>query len=258
MTGLPSLEQLNHWCVAHDLHLRFLGIAQHSPRLINAGFLALDRECLALAEAIRTTLKVDEWHALVDTGREGLTEEMHYQVVRYSEMLALRQLGKMPAVLAANVLSYCQASGSLLLQKRGASSHLFPGFLSLLGGGFNPSLTELIPADKSRGNEGLIGDSNNLKLTAQREFLEESGLSLVIPETTLVTITQETDNGALQINYLGVPADFTGAYADEEEGLLVELPVLQLKQVAALEPFTDLAKANIAAWLISRSMIKAF
>lgn len=258
MTGLPSLEQLNHWCVAHGLHLRFLGIAQHSPRLINAGFLALDRECLALAEAIRTTLKVDEWHALVDTGQEGLTEVMHYQVVRYSEMLALRQLGKMPTGLAATVLPFSPASNNMLLQKRSASSHLFPGFMSLLGGGFNPSCDKFGQDSLSTSELNILGDHNNPVFTAQREVLEEAGLSVVISENTVVTITQETDNGALQINYLGVPADFTGAYADEEEGLLVELPVPQLKQVAALEPFTDLAKANIAAWLISRSMIKAF
>ncbi|BFM13109.1 hypothetical protein R50072_32620 [Simiduia litorea] len=258
MNFLPSLDQLNHWCVTHQLRLRFLGVAQHSPRLINAGFLPLDDTVRALSKVIQTTLKVDEWHALIDIESGELTREMYYRVVRYSEMLALRQQGKMPTGLAATVLPFSQKTNSVLLQKRSASSHLFPGFLSLLGGGFNPGCDKPTHAHLSGGDVNELGDNNNPILTAQREVLEEAGLHLEIPDSTLVTISQETDNGALQINYLGVPADFTGAHADEEEGLLVHMPVPSLEQVAGLEQFTDLAKANLAAWLMSRSMAPDF
>ena len=252
--SLPAVEQLNSWCKQHQIKLFFHAISRHSPRLVNDGFLVLDASTLKLAADIRSTLKADEWHALVDTERKGLGEVMHYQVVRYSDMLALRQQGKMPTGLAATLLPLSKASNHFLLQKRSASSHLFPGFLSLLGGGFNPSFDGLVRPEQAGDVSDLLGDDNNPRLTARREVFEESGLHIEIPEQTLVTITQETDNGAMQINYLAVPADFSGAKADEAEGLLVEIPVPSLEQIAGLALFTDLAKANMAAWLIAASV----
>lgn len=238
MSGhLPQVAALNQWCIEHSINICFLSIAQHSPTLINNGFLTLSKQTCELAKGIRHSLKKDEWHALVDIQKSPLDRSLHYRVVRYSEMLALRQQGKFPTGLSATVLPYSQASQSLLWQKRSATSHLFPGRLSLLGGGFNPNV------------DGDSGDDNDPRNTAQRECLEESALNFYLPEDTLVTITQEVDSGAIQINFLGVPASFKNAVADEEEGSLVERDIPLVAQISTLENFTALAKANLRAWL---------
>lgn len=93
MSRLPSLEQLNQWCATHQVQIRFHAVSQFSPRLINDGFLPLDDRTRKLAQDLQATLKVDEWHALVDTTRGGLGDVMHYRVLLYSEMLALREQG---------------------------------------------------------------------------------------------------------------------------------------------------------------------
>ncbi|AFV00029.2 hypothetical protein M5M_14460 [Simiduia agarivorans SA1 = DSM 21679] len=234
--SLPSISVLNQWCAAHKINLRFLSIGTRSPRLISQGKAPLTTDSLARAEAIARTLRTDEWHALADIHCDGFPEQIHYQVVTYSQMLALREAGTMPTGLSATVLPINHEKQTLLLQKRSASSHLYPGYLSLLGGGYAPAVDD-------------AGDGANPRTTAERECFEESNVQLTIPDNCLVAITQETDVGAIQINYLGIASDFANAKADEQEGLLVEVPVPGEEAIADLKNHTDLLKGCLAAYL---------
>ncbi|UTA48499.1 hypothetical protein L1F30_02885 [Simiduia sp. 21SJ11W-1] len=196
------------------------------------------------ANAIAKTLCADEWHALVDLEQSKMPHWLAYRIVRYSEMLALRELGARPLGLAATLLlaerKPASAAGgalNLLWQRRSATSHLFPGFYSVLGGGFNPYLNDANP-----------GDHNSPQTTAVRECFEESNLTVTIAPNTWVALTRETDSGAMQINYLGVETDFTGMQADETEGSLHIMPAPEQQEIAGLENFTDLAKGCLYAW----------
>ena len=224
------------------MHILFHSLAQHSPLLKNAGPMPLSETTKLLSKQLANSLRQDEWHALVHMDRSDVDRHMTYQTLRYSDMLALRQLKEMPCGLSATALIVSLDGQRLLWQKRAESSHLFPGFLSLLGGGFNPRM----------GDD--LGDDDDPRNTAVREVWEEAGVQLQLPINSLVSVTQETNTGAVQINFLGVVADFSQARAEESEGLLVEMPVPRLSDVATLPGFTDLAKANVLAWLLSRNV----
>lgn len=234
-------EQLNSWCAANGIHIECLSLGQQVPRLVDEGDYPVPASAQARAAEIARSLRLDEWHALVDLSRPQIAQAMHYQVLRYSEMLALREAGLYPAGLAATVLVCDRAQAQLLWQKRSASSHLFPGCLSLLGGGFNPARAGV-----------LEHDHNDLRLTAVREAREEAAIALALPEDAWVSITRETNTGAVQINFLGIAADFATAQADEAEGELCVAPVPDLDAVAQLPGFTDLAKAALYAWGLCR------
>lgn len=234
--SLPEISTLNQWCETHKINLRFLSVGHQSPRLINNGMAQLPADIIARAKEISASLRADEWHALAEIGCAHFPEEIHYQVVTYSQMLALREAGAMPTGLSATVLPINPKTNTLLLQKRAASSHLYPGYLSLLGGGYAPAVDD-------------AGDGANPRTTAERECFEESNVRLCIPENCLVAITQETDVGAIQINYLGVESDFVNAKADEQEGLLVEVPGPAPAEIMHLQQHTDLLKGCIAAYL---------
>lgn len=241
MSSGQRRDQLNAWCRANGIHIECLAIGQQVPSLVDAGDYPVPAGVRARAAEIARGLRMDEWHALVDVSRPQIAQTLDYQVLRYSEMLALREAGLYPAGLAATVLVCDRAQAQLLWQKRSASSHLFPGCLSLLGGGFNPERAGV-----------LEHDHNDLRRTAVREAREEAALSLALPEDAWVSMTRETNTGAVQINFLGIAADFATAQADEVEGELCVAPVPDLDAVADLSGFTDLAKAALYAWGLCR------
>lgn len=228
--ALPRVAALNHWCAQQGIALEFLYIGRQSPRLVNAGPVALADAIVRRAAAIANNLRHDELHALLDIAGPQDFAVMRYQTLLYSQMLALREAGQRPTGLSATVLPFNPHRQTLLWQQRSAHSHLFPNYISLLGGGFSPDQ-----------------DNDDPRVTARRECSEESGLDMVVPDDCLVTLTRETDSGAVQINYLGVAAEFAGACADEREGLLVEtgVPV----DVLGLEKYTALALGNLWAWM---------
>lgn len=234
--SLPELQQLNRWCASHTINIRFLSIARQPPALRSLGQLALTATTIARGQRLSQSLREDEWQALIELPADANFNQLNYRCVRYSQMLALREQGEKPAVLAATALLCSTDQQQLLWQKRSASSHLFGGFLSLFGGGFNPVVSD--------GR----GDNNDSRATAIRECREESGLNVNLPEQCLVTLTQETDTGAVQINFLGVAADFSSAVANPNEGELEVHALPALDEIANLQGFTHLALANLYCW----------
>ncbi|MBB3167167.1 NUDIX hydrolase [Simiduia aestuariiviva] len=218
--------------------MEFLSIAQQVPALVDVGDAPVSAAIKARASQLAQGLRTNEWHALVEPDGTDVGSQIHYRVLRFAEMLALREAGQLPPVIAATTL-VCDPSGmQLLMQKRSASSHLFPNYLSVLGGGFNPA------------RDGEPHDNDDLRTTATREAFEEAAIHLTLPIDTWVAITRETDTGAVQANFLGVRADITSARAEKAEGELQTMPVPSKDQVAHLPHHTDLAKACLYAWRV--------
>jgi 8-oxo-dGTP pyrophosphatase MutT (NUDIX family) len=101
-----------------------------------------------------------------------------------------------------------------LFQKRSSNSGLYPGFFSIFGGAFSPQ-----------------DDNEDLYTTAVRELYEEiNGITNDPKEiyeqlkTLPILLTQETENGNLQINFLGIKiktdSEFNGS---EYEGSVVSI-----------------------------------
>jgi len=125
---------------------------------------------------------------------------LSYKFGYYSEIQPKRNSGEKPHGITANILAVLPNDRKLVLQRRSGDSDLFPFQKSIFGGGFMPG-----------GLKGRYEDHDNIKLTAIREFHEETGFSFSIRQKSMdccpIIVTQELDTGNIQINFLGVQVD---------------------------------------------------
>ena len=147
-------------------------------------------------------------------------------------------------VITANILPIFieQDNKYFLFQKRSKSSGLYSGYYSIFGGSFSPEL-----------------DNNNIYTTALREIKEEI-LGVTSSDDEILKklkeskklLTQETDNGNLQINFLGVEIKLEdNAKGEESEGDLIKVKFNEIDEFIGnnLDKITPLALGVLAYYL---------
>lgn len=98
---------------------------------------------------------------------------------------------RLPQVLSANAVVYCEETRELVLHLRDPASQTFPACFHTLGGGFWPF-------------EGDHGDKT-LKQTVQREVREESNMSISIPVDSPMILAREVRTGFIQLMFFPKP-----------------------------------------------------
>jgi len=214
--------------------LKTYGTIDSTPKLYLNGKLNINKEIQKEAKVFSKQLKFDEYQAILIKPLKEIwrNEIWEYQTAKYSYITTLRKHGFAVEVITANllVIAIIDNEEYFLLQKRSSNSGLYPGFYSIFGGAFSPK-----------------DDNNDLYKTAVRELFEEiEGITddpkeiYAQLQTLPKLLTQETDNGNLQINFLGVRvhanSHFKGA---EDEGDVI------LVKVSEIENFIKQNKQNI-------------
>lgn len=188
------------------------------PALNKVGKLQIEPKVQKIAEEISENLKFDEYQAILT---ESLTKVYYkknweYKIAKYSYVTALRKQGKAVEVVTANILPIFTKKDKryYLFQKRSESSGLYPSYYSIFGGSFSPET-----------------DKDNIYTTALREIKEEI-LGVISSDDEILKklkeskklLTQETDNGNLQINFLGIEININkDAKGEESEGDLIKV-----------------------------------
>ena len=217
------------------------------PKLFSMGRYAADQKLKGTIG--KDKLITNELHAILSEDNfypTSNSNELKYKEIWYSEIQGLRKRGVRPKVITANVLAVDSNKKGIILHRRSTKSSLYPGKLSIVGGGFLPfSIENKVKADKL------------LKDTAIREFNEETNMRMQIDKDTKITLTEEITSGNIQINYLGAKSEWAPARMDKEsidfefEGEPVFVSFNKLNDYLNLDfdEWTPLGKSNVLAWL---------
>ena len=177
---------------------KIFGFIETIPLLKNSGSYKVEDEINREAKEFSTQLRFDENQAIID---KPLTESWQdsiwsYSTALYSYIATARKHGETPEVITANLLVSTIINGEkyILLQQRSMSSGLYPGYYSIFGGSFSPK-----------------DDRDEIVTTALRELKEEI-VGVLTSDSHLkerlnsadILLTQETDNGNIQFNFLGI------------------------------------------------------
>jgi len=216
------------------MNFKVFGVLKKLPELIGLGIMELDEEITKEADAFSASLKFDEYQAIITRPLAEVWKEeiWNYKKAKYSYITTLRKHGKPVEVITANILVFTEKNGKkyLVLQKRSNSSGLYAGYYSVFGGAFSPEL-----------------DRGDLIKTAIRELHEEIN-GIITPDNVLRErlnnagwlLTHETDNGNLQINFVGVDVELSpDATGSEDEGKMY------LVEWENIEEFIDTNHARI-------------
>lgn len=233
------IKELNNY---FKNEIRIHQILKQEPILVDDGFYQSHPLLKHNSKLIEKELKTNDLHGVLinDLAFSPDPTILKFKKIHFSEIVALRQLGERPHELTANVIAIDSDKKTIILHQRSIKSHLYPGTLSIVGGGF-------LPQDELNSNDRL-----SLKLTAIREFHEETQLNILTTNDTKLLLTEELTTGAIQLNYLGVTVhtDFNDAINAEGEVKFVAFNQLN----ALLEEnnnikWAPLGKCCVLAWL---------
>ena len=221
-------------------------LLENIPTLNNAGELERDSSIQSKADEISKKLRFDEYQAILVEPLSKIYNHTKWEYItaKYSYITALRQSGESVEVITANILPVLVDGEQkyFLFQKRSKESSLYAGYYSIFGGSFSPKL-----------------DNDNLYTTAIREIKEEIiGIKssneelLKSLESSKKLLTQETDNGNLQINFLGVEIALQDdAKGEETEGALIKVEANNIEEFieSNIDKITPLALSALAYYL---------
>ncbi len=152
----------------------------------------------------------------------------------YATIMTLRRAGQRPMLIAATCMVMDVHQQQFLFQQRSSKNHLYPGYLSVFGGGIHPQ------QDGAQASQGAL-----------RELQEESGHNGHIPPSAWWCLTQEPDNGAVQLTCMPTYINISEhPQFDEAEGKVVRLDwhALQRERQQPLQHWTPLAHLLVEAW----------
>lgn len=173
--------------------LRIYHLLKQEPILVDDGTYKCSQIVKDCSELIEKGLRTNELHGILSNKLvyNQASTKLKFKKIMFSEIMALRQLGKRPHVLTANIIAVNIDENQIILHQRSINSHLYPETLSIIGGGFCPQ------------QETTTNDSFSLRSTALREFHEETQLDITMSSKTKLLLTEELSTGAIQVNFLG-------------------------------------------------------
>ena len=222
------------------------GLIENLPTLKKVGKLEIDSFIQSKADEISKNLRFDEYQAILVEPLSKIynNRKWEYVTAKYSYITALRKNGESVEVITANILPILVDGEQkyFLFQKRSKESGLYPGYYSIFGGSFSPEV-----------------DNNNIYTTAIREIKEEivgvkSSKKALLKslKNSKKLLTQETDNGNLQINFLGVEIELEdNAKGEEFEGALIKVEASNIEEFTGsnIDKITPLALSALAYYL---------
>jgi 8-oxo-dGTP pyrophosphatase MutT (NUDIX family) len=237
----PSIKrQIN---AAFSDKLELVGLYRREAYLEITGPMPINSELLASSEKqlehLYLLAKQNERHAIV-THNNVDEHSLHLllETLDFSHICSMRADGELPAVLSASAILVCSDSEELIVHQRSADVATHPEHWHIFGGAFNPTI------DTASGQPSL-------SLTLQRELLEETGLTLSVPENVVYAFSKEKTTGFLQWCALGVPLStahllqLSGSW----EGSIHRVPFNQLPEFLQKTNWVTSGKAHILTWL---------
>lgn len=223
------------------------------PVLKDTGKLAIQADFTKKADEVSSKLNFDEDQAILKKPLLQCWKEKtwEYQTAKYSYITAMRE-DKIPVeVITANILVKTKIDDEdyILLQQRSENSGLYPGYYSIFGGSFSPR-----------------EDNGDIYLTAVRELYEEiegiktsKGSLLKSIQNAKILLTQETDSGNLQINFLDVEIEIdsdTKGFEDEGDLIKIKKDDIESFLTNNKEKITPLAIAALEVSLYNQTAYK--
>jgi hypothetical protein len=167
-----------------------------------------------------------------------------YQIADYATICVLREAGaSLPPIITANAVLCCPANNEIYLLRRDAGVDTYPRHLHIFGG----NLTA----------EGKRFHDDSLRAAAVRELLEETSLSLSIPDDTYrvaaLELSPDHTRDFFQLTYLAVA--ISPALAEDirghEEGHVLTKSLAELEEALLRtdETWVPSAKMHLLLWL---------
>lgn len=229
--------------------VELLGSPSSDPRLVLGGRMQLPEALHVAAQARRAELRaagrrVDVMAVLRDdaTLRED-PPTLLLETIDFADLRVLRDLGPVPVVNAMAVL-VAPERRLVVVHRRAADAHPYPGALHAVGGSYAP------PGPRAEN------DKSHLRWTAAREVFEELGLLVSLAEQGSdrpgLLLLRERDTGAVLMAYLGarIVAGLDAPDVDHDEGHLCAIGFDDLEEtLAAAERWAPSGRAAVLTWL---------
>jgi hypothetical protein len=187
-------------------------------------------------------------HAVLSSGPNWNDDPLNFKVqtldfaaVRVLRRNIDRNNNSLPQVLSANILLICRESREIILHRRAAHSDTYPNALHTIGGAYMPPKVD-----------HREGDFYQLRLTAFREVLEESGANFVLDENPPMVVLREVKTGFIQLIFLGINISLKGKskLKSGREGEIVYVKYDELpRRLRQENDWVPTGKAAILAWL---------
>ncbi|MEO5332020.1 MAG: hypothetical protein H7839_08355 [Magnetococcus sp. YQC-5] len=211
-------------------------------------------EYITEIEDLRTEIKQagrdNDPHALLQYFSTDFTPPLlEYCAVDFATVQVLRNKAKdtvtKPIVISASAVVCCSEQRQIILHHRSEKSSTYPNCLHTLGGSYKPKITE-------RSNFALYDP--NLAVTAIREILEESGLSIQWRKSIPLWWLHETKTGFVQLLLAGasVTTDNVGIMESSWEGRLKLIAFDKLEEAVLASDglkWTPTGLMSILLWL---------
>lgn len=205
---------------------------------MDAGNYIADELLIREARAIQSILHTDDPHAvLIQPSLSASPVIFRYRRLPFSQVIALRNRGEKPNLLTANLIATDLEKQLIILHHRSPRSHLYPGRLSIPGGGFCP------PDGLGHAGEIYIAG------TASREFSEETGLAAHIRNDTAMVLIEELETGTIQVNFLGATTRTPDSGNSGWEGDVECIHFNALYETLITRKWAPLGKSCVLAWL---------
>jgi len=209
---------------------------EKEPILVDAGNYIADESLIKEAHAIQSVLHADDLHAVViQPSLSANPVIFRYRRLPFSQVIALRNRGEKPNLLTANLIATDLEKQLIILHHRSPRSHLYPDMLSIPGGGFCP------PDGLGRTGEMHITG------TANREFNEETRLTVHIRNDIAIVLTEELETGAIQVNFLGAATQIPDNRNSGWEGDVECIHFNALYEMLVTRKWTPLGKSCVLA-----------
>lgn len=182
-------QRLNH---LFEGDVRIFAVSESEPQIHLEGELSLTRKQAKIASEIASSLSENEKQSVLVQTPDWESNPIQFRVraLKYSAVLALREVQPLPKILSANTLLICRDRAEIIIQRRGPEPYVksYADCLGVFGGGYDPS-------DEK--------DANSLLLTAIREVWEETKVPWAPPSPSFM-VAEEISTGYVQIAFLGV------------------------------------------------------
>jgi len=161
---------------------------------------------------------------------------LHYNGLKYSEILALRELDYRVRIISSSCLMFCEELDTVILHQRSKDSHVSPNALSTFGGALVPT-----------SYNGSDFDANGFESCIKREVREETNITISKKDlsNTPFVLIDESENYYIQGCYLGIPVpkEQIDRMESNHEGDILTLPFDELE-----EKLTNLKDWTTSGW----------
>ncbi len=224
--------------------IELIGFYQNDASIEIAGEITITSELVTASEIQLSRLQLsaspNETHAIVIGYKNLVDDSLHLQLqtLDFSNICAMRAAGNQPAILSASAILVCPDTEELILHQRSAKVATHPNHWHIFGGAFNPTLD-------------ISNNQASLRLTLQRELLEETSLQLSLPQKPMFVLTKEKTTGFLQWCVLGVPVEVSqlAQLQGNWEGSIHRVSFDQLNEFLQEPNWVASGKALILCWL---------